>query len=144
MTAAVRPADSGTLVEALVRRPAFWIVITLIAAGAVRMSQLAGRFFTTYPWATLTALVLFALLAVPFWLVVSELDFIEREPTGLLVVAFAWGGLVATSVSIPGSAALEDLIAKLGSLRLAADWGPPWPGRRSRRPPRRSAWWPSC
>jgi RsiW-degrading membrane proteinase PrsW (M82 family) len=60
---------------------------------------------------------------VPFWLFVSELDFIEREPTALLVVAFAWGGLVATTVSIPGSAALEDLIAKLGSPHLAADWG---------------------
>ena len=121
--AAVRPARSGTRATSLVRRPAFWVVITLVAVGAVRMSEIAGRFLTTYPWATATALVLFALLAVPFWLFVSELDFFEREPTGLLVVAFAWGGLVATSVSIPGSAALEDLIAKLGSLRLAADWG---------------------
>ena len=122
--AAVRPAArSGTLVASLVRRPAFWIVITLVAAGAVRMSEIAGRFLTTYPWATLTAVLLFALLAVPFWWFVAELDFFEREPIGLLMTAFAWGGLVATSVSIPGSAALEDLIAKLGSLRLAADWG---------------------
>jgi RsiW-degrading membrane proteinase PrsW (M82 family) len=66
---------------------------------------------------------LFALLAVPFWLIVSELDFLEREPIPLLAVAFGWGGLVATAVSIPGSAALEDLVAKLGSPRLAADWG---------------------
>ena len=41
----------------------------------------------------------------------------------LLVVAFAWGALVATTVSIPGSAALENLVAKLGSPHLAADWG---------------------
>ena len=122
--AAVRPAArSGTLVGSLVRLPAFWIVSTLIAAGAVRMSEIAGRFLTAYPWATLTAVSLFALLAVPFWWFVAELDFFEREPTGLLMMAFAWGGVVATSVSIPGSAALEDLIAKLGSLRLAADWG---------------------
>jgi RsiW-degrading membrane proteinase PrsW (M82 family) len=70
-----------------------------------------------------TAVALFALLAVPFWFFVAELDFLEREPTGLLMLAFAWGGLVATTVSIPGSAALEDLVAKLGSPHLAADWG---------------------
>lgn len=119
----VRPAVEGTPTSTLVRVPAFWIVLGLLAVGAVRMSQIAGRFFVAYPWATVTAVALFALLAVPFWLFVSELDFIEREPTALLVMAFAWGGLVATTVSIPGSAALEDLIAKLGSPHLAADWG---------------------
>ena len=105
------------------RRPALWIVLGLLAAGAVRMGFVGARFAGSYPIATLTAVLLFALLAVPFWVFVSELDFLEREPMPLLVVAFAWGGLVATAASIPGSAALEDLIAKLGSPHLAADWG---------------------
>ena len=87
------------------------------------MALIAGRFADAYPLATLTAVVLFALLAVPFWFFVSELDFLEREPPALLALAFAWGGLVATAVSIPGSAALDNLIAKLGSPHLAADWG---------------------
>jgi RsiW-degrading membrane proteinase PrsW (M82 family) len=115
----VRPARGGIDVS----RPALAVVVVLLALGAVRMSQLAGQFFGTYPKATLTSILLFALLAVPFWLVVSELDFLEREPTRLLVVAFAWGAVVATTVSIPGGAALEDLVAKLGSPHLAADWG---------------------
>jgi protease PrsW len=119
----VRPTAGDTDAGTLMRLPAFWIVIGVLAVGAVRMSQIAGRFFTAYPWATVTAIGLFALLAVPFWFFVSELDFLEREPTALLVLAFAWGGLVATTVSIPGSAALEDLVAKLGSPHLAADWG---------------------
>ncbi len=120
-TAPVQPgagSEPGTL-----RLPAFWIVIMLLAAGGVRMSLLVAQYAAAYPLALLTAVVLFALLAVPFWFVVSELDFLEREPPGLLVVAFAWGGLVATSVSIPGSGALDDIIAKLGSPHLAADWG---------------------
>ncbi|MFC7535286.1 PrsW family intramembrane metalloprotease [Actinoplanes sp. GCM10030250] len=108
---------------ALTRRPAFWVVAALLAAGAVRIAQITGRFLDVYPLATITAILLFALLAVPFWLFVSELDFLEREPASLRVVAFAWGGLVATSVSIPGSNALENLIAKLGSPHLAAEWG---------------------
>jgi hypothetical protein len=103
--------------------PALWVVLTLLVAGAVRFTLIAVRFASTYPVATLTAVVLFALLAVPFWLFVSELDFLEREPIGLRVIAVAWGGLVATTVSIPGSAALEDVIAKVGSPHLAADWG---------------------
>nr|WP_296072973.1 PrsW family intramembrane metalloprotease [uncultured Actinoplanes sp.] len=120
-TSVVRPG--GTRASALLREPAFWVVVALLALGAARMSQIAGRFAAAYPAATVTAVVLFALLAVPFWLVVSELDFLEREPAELLAVAFAWGALVATSVSIPADAALEDLIAKLGSPHLAADWG---------------------
>ena len=121
--AAVRPAG-GTRFSALVRVPAFWIMVVVLAAGAVRMSQLVGRFGAAYPRATLTSVLLFALLAVPFWLFVSELDFLEREPTELLVLAFGWGALVATSVSIPAGTALENVVAKLGSPGLAADWGP--------------------
>ncbi|MFI1992600.1 PrsW family intramembrane metalloprotease [Actinoplanes sp. NPDC020271] len=121
MTVLVRPAAGQPATP--YRQPAFWIVIALLAAGAVRMSQILAKFLNSYPIATVTALGLFALLAVPFWLFVRELDFLEREPTALLVVAFSWGGLVATSVSIPGSTALENLIAKLGSPGLAADWG---------------------
>ncbi|MBB2944941.1 RsiW-degrading membrane proteinase PrsW (M82 family) [Actinoplanes lutulentus] len=117
----VRPG--GVRAAALVRNPAFWVVIALLVAGAVRIAQITWRFFEMYPIATLTAAGLFALLAVPFWLFVSELDFLEREPPSLRVVAFAWGGLVATTVSIPASTALDNLIAKLGSPGFAADWG---------------------
>ncbi|MFI6076821.1 PrsW family intramembrane metalloprotease [Actinoplanes sp. NPDC051343] len=119
----VRPARDSAEAATLMRVPAFWIVLGILAAGTLRMSQIAGRFFTAYPLATATSVALFALLAVPFWFFVTELDFLEREPTALLVLAFAWGGLVATAVSIPGSSALEDLVAKLGSPHLAADWG---------------------
>ncbi len=103
--------------------PGLWVVLALLLAGAVRIGAIGVRFGMTYPLATLTATVLFALFAVPFWIIVSELDFLEREPISLRLVAFAWGGLVATAVSIPGSAALENLVAKLGSPHLAAEWG---------------------
>ncbi|UQU64823.1 PrsW family intramembrane metalloprotease [Couchioplanes caeruleus] len=112
------PPDLGVL-----RLPGFWIVLAVLAVGALRMSMIAAQFAAAYPIALLTATGLFALLAVPFWFVVSELDFLEREPLGLRVLAFCWGGLVATAVSIPASAALDDVIAKLGSPHLAADWG---------------------
>jgi RsiW-degrading membrane proteinase PrsW (M82 family) len=121
MSEPVRPGAYRS--AALVRQPAFWVVILLLAVGTVRISQITAIFLESYPIATLTAIVLFGLLAVPFWLFLSELDFLEREPASLRVLAFAWGGLVATSVSIPGSTALDNLIAKLGSPGLAAEWG---------------------
>jgi len=99
------------------------VVAAALLVGTVRIGAVVSRLFTAYPVATLTAIALFALLAVPFWLLIRELDFFEREPIRLLVVAFAWGGLVATAVSIPASAALDSLLAKLGSPGLAADWG---------------------
>ncbi len=105
------------------RDPTLWVALAVLAAGAIRIGAIAASFAAEYPRATVTAIVLFGLLAVPFWWFVAELDFLEREPTGLRLIAFGWGGLVATAVSIPGSAAGEDIIAKLGSPHLAANWG---------------------
>jgi protease PrsW len=120
-TAPVLPgAETGM---GMLRLPAFWIVLLLLALGGGRISVVMWQYASTFPIALITAVGLFALLAIPFAYVLSELDFLEREPTSLLVIAFAWGGLVATSVSIPGSGALDDIIAKLGSPTLAADWG---------------------
>jgi RsiW-degrading membrane proteinase PrsW (M82 family) len=121
MSEPVRPGTPR--VATLARQPAFWVVIALLAAGAARIAQITVIFIDSFPIATITAIVLFGLLAVPFWLFLDELDFLEREPPSLRVLAFAWGGLVATSVSIPGSTALDNLIAKLGSPDLAAEWG---------------------
>jgi PrsW family intramembrane metalloprotease len=36
----------------------------------------------------------------------------------------AGGGLVATSAAISGSAALQDILAKVSSPQVAAEWGP--------------------
>ena len=103
--------------------PAFWVVLLLIAGGGLRLVMFIRESFATYPTATLTALVLFGLYAVPFCVFVAALDYLEREPPLLLATAFAWGGLVATSISIRGNAAVHNLIAKLASPGLAAEWG---------------------
>src|SRR3954447_8711677 len=99
MTAEVQPA-SAVLAP---RRPALWIVLALLVAGAVRTGLLGARFATVYPRATALAVLLFALLAVPFWWFVAELAFLEREPIVLRLPAVGWGALVATTVSIPAS-----------------------------------------
>lgn len=104
----VQPRPPGE--DRLTRTPVFWLVLILVAAGAVRIAVIGGEFFSAYPKATLTATALFALLAVPFWLFLADLDFLEPEPVGLQILAFAWGGLVATSASIGAGPAVEALI----------------------------------
>ncbi|MDT5029958.1 MAG: protease PrsW, partial [Actinoplanes sp.] len=74
----VQPRPPGD--ERVRRTPALWVVLALVAAGAVRITVIGGEFLSAYPKATLTATALFALLAVPFWLFLADLDFLEPEP----------------------------------------------------------------
>jgi RsiW-degrading membrane proteinase PrsW (M82 family) len=127
-TAPVQPAPPGLPARAVLRLPGFWLVLALLIAGGTRMVTIGGAYAGRFPIATATAVVLFALYAVPFWFFIGELDFLEREPPVLLAIAFAWGGLVATAVSISGSAALQNIVAKLGSPALAAGWGAAFAG----------------
>ena len=122
-TAPVHPTPAWARAEKSLLLPAFWVVLVLTALGAVRVGLFVKASFAAYPVATLTAIVLFALYAVPFWFFVAALDYLEREPPLLLATAFAWGGLVATSISIRGNAAVHNLLAKVTSPGLAADWG---------------------
>ena len=122
-TAPVHPTPSWARAEKSLLLPAFWVVLALIGLGAVQIGLIIHTSFVAYPAATATAVVLFALYAVPFWAFVAALDYLEREPPLLLATAFAWGALVATSISISGNAAVHNLVAKLTSPGLAAEWG---------------------
>ena len=80
--------------------------------------------FGRYPTGAVLAATLLTLYAIPFLLFVYRLDLFEREPATMVGAAFAWGGLVATSLALAGNQALFDLTAKLGSPELAGRWGP--------------------
>ena len=121
---AVRPTPLWARATTSLRRPAFWLVLLLVVAGAWRVAVILGDGFRIYPVATTVAIGLFALYAIPFWLFVDNVDYLEREPPLLLLTAFAWGGLVATSTAIPGNAAITNLLAKQVSTGFAASWGP--------------------
>ena len=120
----VRPTPRTADAMGSLRVPAFWLLVGLLLYGAARVGTMVGNAFALYPVATAVAVGLFALYAVPFLVFVDRLDYLEREPPLLLATAFGWGGLVATSVAIPGNAAADSLLAKLGSPAFAATWGP--------------------
>ncbi|HEX5741218.1 MAG TPA: PrsW family intramembrane metalloprotease [Pilimelia sp.] len=104
--------------------PAFWLVSALLLAGAVRIGLVWRAGIERFPVATTVAVLVFALYAVPFWSALASLDYLEREPAPLLAAAFAWGGLVATSLAFAGTPAAHNLLAKLASPGFAAAWGP--------------------
>jgi RsiW-degrading membrane proteinase PrsW (M82 family) len=106
------------------RMPVLWLLIGLLLVGAVRVAAMVTPALVRYPRATSTAIVLFALYAVPFVAFLVNLDYLEREPPVLLATAFAWGAVVVTAAAVPGNQAADDLIAKLVSPRFAASWGP--------------------
>jgi RsiW-degrading membrane proteinase PrsW (M82 family) len=123
-TASVHPTPAWAQARKSLLLPAFWVVVVLLVLGAVRVAGFVGESFADYPVATATALGLFTLYAVPFLIFVAALDYLEREPPLLMATAFLWGGLVATSISIRGTGALYNLLAKLISPAFAATWGP--------------------
>jgi protease PrsW len=121
-TAPVLPGPpAGTLAW---RVPAVWVTAGLLVAGGASLGTRLAPAVRHYPFACALAVLLFALYAVPFLIFIDRLDFLEREPPPLLAMGFAWGGVVSTAAAIPGNAAAENLLAKLGSPALAGTWGP--------------------
>lgn len=114
--------------------PAFWVVLALVAIGAWRVALILQHTFGLYPVASSLALLLFALYAVPFILVVRALDYLEREPPLLLAMAFVWGGLVAISTAIPANNAIHNIIAKVISPGFADTWYPAIAGPTTEEP----------
>ncbi len=122
-TTPVRPTPAWVRAHHSVRLPAFWLLVGLLLVGAGQLARALRTGAAAYPLATTVAVLLFAAYAVPFVLVVRSLDYFEREPPHLVLAAFGWGGLVATSVAVPANAAAHDLVAKLASPALANGWG---------------------
>lgn len=123
-TAPVHPTPVWAVARKSLLLPAFWVVAFLLALGAGHLIWLMRQAVTEYPKATTVAILLFAVYTVPFWMFVRALDYLEREPPLLLATAFAWGGLVATTVAIPGNTALQNVLAKVYSPQFATAWGP--------------------
>ena len=100
-----------------------WVVAAALISGAIYATMIFSRSFTAYPIASTVAVTLFALYVVPFWYFLREQDLAASTPRTLMGVAFAWGAVVAAPSSIPAGAASSNIIAKLASPAVAADWG---------------------
>jgi RsiW-degrading membrane proteinase PrsW (M82 family) len=104
-------------------RPSTWLLLAAYVIGGLAIVEMLGARFADFPVATITSVVLFTLYAVPFVILVRMIDYLEREPLPLQVMAVLWGALVATATATRGGSAVQDLMAKADSPLLAAAWG---------------------
>src|SRR5512139_2613513 len=120
----VRPTPRAAQAVKSLQLPAFWILTGILVISAGRLVSLWISPMARFPAATVTAIVLFALYAVPFWMFIASMDFLEREPPLLMATAFAWGAMVATTTAMRGNRAMLGLLAKVVSPDFASVWGP--------------------
>lgn len=104
------------------RLPAFWLYVIVVAlTGIVAIGeQNLFREMSPGGWALSWGLVI--VYAAPVALLIYALDLYEREPVSLLVAAFLWGAVAATTLSAIGNAGWGIVVARVGGPEFAARW----------------------
>src|SRR5205823_4197592 len=104
------------------RRAAFWLFAGLFVFGVIRLLSFVSGLIGDAPDAATLALVLWALYAIPFVLVIRRLDLLEPEPAPFLGAALLWGGVVATSLALIANHAVESIVFKAAGVHFALAW----------------------
>ena len=114
------PLHHTTLLQ--VRQPAFWLYAGILAlTGWSTLVQQSGfRQISPAGWALSWGLLL--IYAAPVALVVLVLDLYEREPASLLVGAFLWGAVAATTLAGIANDGWGLVVARLGGPAFASKW----------------------
>ncbi|MGZ5349682.1 MAG: PrsW family intramembrane metalloprotease [Actinomycetota bacterium] len=104
------------------RLPAFWLyMVLLVATGVVAVAQEAV-FRDASPGGFALSWLLLAVYALPVFFLVYLLDLYEREPLSLMVAAFLWGAIVATTLSAIANGGWGLVVARVGGPEFAARW----------------------
>jgi protease PrsW len=104
------------------RQPVFWLyVVVVVLTGFVAVvEQSLYQGMSPGGWALSWLLLL--LYGLPVVVVVYSLDLYEREPIPLVVAAFVWGAVAATTLSAVGNGGWGLTVARLGGPEFAARW----------------------
>jgi RsiW-degrading membrane proteinase PrsW (M82 family) len=104
------------------RVPAFWLYVVVVAlTGIVAIAeQNLFREMSPGGWVLSWGLVL--LYAAPVAVLVYLLDLYEREPIPLLIAAFVWGAVAATTLAAIGNAGWGIVVARLAGPEFASRW----------------------
>jgi protease PrsW len=106
------------------RLPAFWFYVVVVALTGVVAVGEQNLFREMSPSGWALSWVLVILYAGPVAVLVYVLDLYEREPIPLLLAAFVWGAVAATTLSAIGNAGWGIVIARIGGPELASRWTP--------------------
>ena len=104
------------------RLPAFWLYTVVVGlTGVVAIAeQNLFREISPGGWALSWGLVI--LYAAPVAVLIYLLDLYEREPISLLLAAFVWGAVAATTLSAIGNTGWGIVVARLGGPEFASRW----------------------
>jgi protease PrsW len=104
------------------RLPAFWLYVAVVAlTGVVAIGeQNLFRQMSPGGWALSWGLVI--LYATPVAVLIYLLDLYEREPIPLLIAAFVWGAVAATTLAAIGNAGWGIVIARVAGPEFASRW----------------------
>ncbi len=104
------------------RLPAFWLYVALIVVTGVVAIYEQTLFRSMAPSGFALSWVLLALYALPVFVLIWFLDLYEREPLPLMVAAFAWGAIVATTLAGVANGGWGLVVARVGGPEFAARW----------------------
>jgi len=104
------------------RQPAFWLYLLIVGLTSIVAFAEQSFFRDASPGGWALSWILLALYGLPVAVVVYLLDLYEREPASLLVAAFIWGAVAATTLSAIGNAGWGLTVARLAGPEFAARW----------------------
>jgi RsiW-degrading membrane proteinase PrsW (M82 family) len=104
------------------RQPAFWLFVLMVVVTAILAIGEQSLYRNISADGFALSWFLLALYGLPVALVVYLLDLYEREPVPLLVAAFIWGAVAATTLSAIGNAGWGLTVARIGGPEFAARW----------------------
>lgn len=105
------------------RNAAFWVLVWAMLAGVAGMvSYYTG--LSVFAVGLGIGIILFAVYAIPWLLVLTYLNRYTTLPGPMLLIAFLWGALPATYwIALPANNAILSLYAKLFGAEWTASWG---------------------
>jgi RsiW-degrading membrane proteinase PrsW (M82 family) len=115
-----RPFHQARFVQP--RLPAFWLYVVLLASTGILAVGQQAVFRDASPGGFALSWLLLAVYALPVFAVVYALDLYEREPIPLMVAAFLWGAVVATTLSAIANGGWGLVVARIGGPEFAARW----------------------
>jgi RsiW-degrading membrane proteinase PrsW (M82 family) len=104
------------------RDPAFLLYASIVVVTGVIAVQQQQVFRGISPSGWALSWVMLAVYAAPVFIAIYALDLYEREPLPLLLGAFVWGAVAATTLAGYANEGWGVVVARLGGPEFAARW----------------------
>ncbi|WP_433087753.1 PrsW family intramembrane metalloprotease [Dactylosporangium sp. CA-052675] len=106
------------------RNACFWVYAGVVGYGCWYAYDLVDSQVRVYWPALATSSLIFAAYGLLLWWFTARIDRYSRQPRGLVIAGFVWGGLGATwTIAVHANTSMLHLYQKLVSQEFSLDWG---------------------